>query len=421
MYAANHINTYDGVNWADATAYTATGAGYEFVINPLDPHTYMRSSWNLGVFKVTDDVRIASYTYLNSGVGKYKPHPAFDKYGNMWVVSSYVVGSDTVADRAIVLPKDKVAKKTFTRSDWFRPKGLNLNTGAFQRSRFIVASKNNLKIYSDCDFLQSAVKGHLVCWDNGNEDPTVDNYRFVSVAHFVDQFNRQINWTYLAHFEEDKSGLIWVGHTRGLFVFDPDVVFDNYPRAVRPYIEKSSEGMGYLCDGLSVYDIGVDRENNKWIACDDGLYYVSPDGSEVFNHFTVENSDIPSNTVYSVECDTVNDRVYIFTSDGFAEYVPHGDAATIDFDDVCVYPNPVEPDFTGMIKITKLMEGSFVTVTDSNGNVVAQLGPVMGSAYWDGCDATGERVPTGIYNIYAAQGSQPALGGAPHATVMIIK
>ena len=68
------------------------------------------------------------------------------------------------------------------------------------------------------------------------------------------------------------------------------------------------------------------------------------------------------------------------------------------------FPNPVEPDFTGMIKIANLMENSYVTVTDRDGHVVTQLGPVMGSALWDGSGADGERVPTGIYNIYAAQG-----------------
>jgi flagellar hook assembly protein FlgD len=74
-----------------------------------------------------------------------------------------------------------------------------------------------------------------------------------------------------------------------------------------------------------------------------------------------------------------------------------------------------------MIKIANLMENSYVTVTDRDGHVVTQLGPVMGSALWDGSGADGERVPTGIYNIYAAQGSQPVVTGAPQATVMIIR
>jgi flagellar hook assembly protein FlgD len=45
----------------------------------------------------------------------------------------------------------------------------------------------------------------------------------------------------------------------------------------------------------------------------------------------------------------------------------------------------------------------------------------MGSALWDGSGEDGERVPTGTYNIYAAQGGQPAVTGTPQATVMVIK
>lgn len=418
---ANVINTYDGINWADATAYTAAGAGYEFVFDPTDPHTYVRTSWNKGIFKVTDDVRKFTYTSSNSKIGSFKPHPAFDNYGNLWAVSQYPVA--TITTPCVVLPKEKFASNSVAKADWFQPSAVtSIISGQFQSSRFIVASKNNVKIYSDCDYAPGkAIQGHILCWDNGNEDPTVDTYTLANISSFVDQNNGQIKWEYLRHFEEDKDGMIWVGHTTGIFAFDPAVVFDEVPRAIRPLTVKSSEGKGYLCAGYSVHDIGVDRNNNKWIATDNGLYFVSPDGSELFNHFTTENSDLPSDNVYSVECDTVHDCVYIFTDNGFAEYMPQGDAAALSFDNVYAFPNPVEPDFTGMIKIAGLMENSFVTVTDRNNNVVANFGPVMGSAFWDGSDANGERVPTGIYNIYAAQGAQPAINGTPHATVMIIK
>ncbi len=414
----NYINTYDGVNWANATAYTAKGAGYEFVFNPLDPHTYLRTSWNLGIFKVTDDVKTMTYTQSNSLIGKFKPYPAFDNYGNLWVVSSY----DAAANPCTVLPKDKVASSTVDKTDWFQPSGLlGLNTSSFQRSRFLVSHKNNLKIFSDCDYPSGAVIGHVLCWDNGNEDPTVDNYRFASVINFVDQDNKLVKWDNLTCLEEDRDGLIWIGYDAGLFVVDPDVLFDEIPRVTRPFVNKFSEGKGFLCESYTVYDVGVDRDNNKWIATNNGLYFTSPNANEVFNHFTISNSDIPSDMVYSVECDTVNDRIYIFTDNGFAEYVPHGDAAALNFDNVYAFPNPVEPDFTGMIKIANLMENSYVTVTDRNGTIVAQFGPVMGCALWDGSGADGERVPTGIYNIYAGQGSYPATTGTPQATVMIIK
>ena len=99
--------------------YSAGGAGYEFMFNPLDPHTYVRSSWNKGIFKVTDDERVLTYTTSNSKFGSYKPAPAYDKYGNLWAVTSYPI----IATPAVVLPKDKALLNTVTKNDWFQPTG----------------------------------------------------------------------------------------------------------------------------------------------------------------------------------------------------------------------------------------------------------------------------------------------------------
>ena len=415
---SNVINTYGDEGWKNATAYTAKGGGYAFEFSPLDPTTYVRASWNQGIHKVTNNTRKLIYTSSNSKIASYKPTPAFDNYGNLWVVSSYGNAEAPV----VVLPLAKFNKTSVTKSDWFVPSGmLSLNTGDMQRSRFLVSKKNNFKIFIDGDYPGDPGNAELFCWDNGEVDPKIDTYRLVNLSRFIDQNDRQVDWTYVNHMEQDKDGNIWVGHTKGVFMFDPDVVFDEQPRAVRPFVTKSAEGKGILCEGYSVYDVGVDRDNNKWLASDDGVYYVSPDGSEVYNHFTFENSDLPSNTVYSVECDTVNNRVYVYTDNGFAEYIAEGDAAALDFNDVYAFPNPVEPDFTGLIKIANLMENSYVTVTDRDGNVVTQMGPVMGSALWDGSGPDGERVATGIYNIYAAQGSQPVVTGSPLTTIMIIR
>ena len=415
---SNIINTYDGEQWHNATAYTAAEGAYAFEFSPLDPTTYVRASWKKGIHKVTNNSLKYTYTNSNSKISTYKPTPAFDNYGNLWVVSSYGNSEAPV----VVLPVDKFNKSSVSRSDWFAPSGmLSLNTGDMQRSRFLVSKKNNFKIFIDGDYPGDPGNAELFCWDNGQVDPKINNYRLVNLTRFIDQNDRQVDWTYVNHMEQDKDGNIWVGHTKGVYMFDPDVVFDEQPRAVRPFVTKSAEGKGILCEGYSVYDVGVDRDNNKWLATDDGVYFVSPDGSEVYNHFTSENSDLPSNTVYSVECDTVNERVYAFTDNGFAEYILQGDAAALSFDDVYAFPNPVEPDFTGLIKIANLMENSYVTITDRDGNVVTQMGPVMGSALWDGSGPDGERVATGIYNIYAAQGGQPVVNGSPLTTIMIIR
>lgn len=416
--APHVVNTFDGEQWVAATPYSSSGAAYEFVFDPLNPHTYVRASWESGLHKVTDDELVLVYNKTNSVIGKRKPHPAFDKNGNLWVVCSYNNSACPVA----VLPRSKYNKSTVKETDWFQPSGLLLlNTGLMQRSRFLISKKNNVKIYNDCEYLSTEVNGHFVCWDNGNTDPKVDNYRAVCITNFIDQNNKQIDWTYVMHMEEDNDGMIWVGYTSGVFVFDPDVVFDDYPRATRPYVTKSPEGKGYLCEGIMVNDIGVTRDNKKWLATNNGVYCVSSDGTEVYEHFTAEDSDLPSNLVHSIECDTIHDRVFVFTDNGLAEYVADGETLAINFDDAYVFPNPVEPDFTGMVKIAKLMENSYVTITDREGQVVAQMGPVMGGALWDCCGADGDRVPTGVYNIYVAQGAQPTTTGTPRMTILVIK
>ncbi len=417
--ASNVVNVYDGTTWRNVTNYFPNGSGYQFVFNPADSTTYFRTTWLNGIYRVKNNSVVFNYTNSNSKIGTYKAHPAFDNYGNMWVVSSFGNPSCPVA----VLPKEKVAQNSCTTSDWFQPSGLlSLNTGKMQASRFIISKKNNVKIYCDGDNDSRYPNCQFIhVWDNGNVDPTVDNYRYVMIRGFIDQTSRYVNWTYMYHMEEDLDGLIWVGTSSGLFVFDPETVFDEIPRAITPYVKNLDVGRGYLCEGFTVYDIGVDRNNNKWIATVNGLYFVSPDGTEVYNHFTTANSDIPSDVVYTVECDPENDRVYIFTDNGFAEYVSEGDAAALNFDNVYAFPNPIEPDFTGLIKIVNLMEDSYVTITDRDGNIVKQMGPVMGSALWDGSGADGERVATGIYNIYAGQGGQPSTTGTPQASVMVIK
>ena len=418
--APHVINTFDGTQWESATPYASSGAAYEFVFDPFDPFTYVRASWENGVHKVTNNQLVNQYTMANtdSMVGKYKAHPAFDKNGNLWCVSPY----DTICPWVVVMPRAKYLQST--KKGWFMPSGFaNLKVGSFQRSRFIISKKNNIKIFCECDYTDPSknMQGSIRCFDNGNMDPTVDEYRLVNIYSFVDQNSRKITWPYLLHMEEDNDGLIWVGYMGGLFVFDPDVVFDNAPRAMSPFVSKFEEGSGVLCEGCNVYDVGVTRDNKKWIATNYGVYFVSPDGTEIYNHFTVDNSDIPSNLVYSVECDTIHDRVYIFTDNGFAEYIVNGDAAAVNFDETYAFPNPVEPDFTGMVKIAKLMENSYVTITDRTGQVVAQIGPVMGGALWDCSGPDGNRVTTGVYNVYAAQGGQPATTGKPVTTIMVIR
>ena len=71
-------------------------------------------------------------------------------------------------------------------------------------------------------------------------------------------------------------------------------------------------------------------------------------------------------------------------------------------DNVYAYPNPVKPDYTGLITVTGLTLNADVKIVTSNGTLVAQGRSNGGTFTWDGCDAKGKRVASGIYMVETA-------------------
>ncbi len=52
------------------------------------------------------------------------------------------------------------------------------------------------------------------------------------------------------------------------------------------------------------------------------------------------------------------------------------------------------------------MEGSLVKIADAAGNVFFQGRSEGGMIAWDGCDASGSRVRTGVYYVFASQSGE---------------
>ena len=75
----------------------------------------------------------------------------------------------------------------------------------------------------------------------------------------------------------------------------------------------------------------------------------------------------------------------------------------MDTDNVWVYPNPVTPEYNGMINVTGLSFNSDVKITSSNGTLVAQGRSTGGSFSWDGKDLKGNRVASGVYMVNTAK------------------
>ena len=71
-------------------------------------------------------------------------------------------------------------------------------------------------------------------------------------------------------------------------------------------------------------------------------------------------------------------------------------------DNVWAYPNPVTPDYTGLITITGLSYNADVKIVASNGALIAEGRSNGGTFTWDGNDRNGKRVASGVYMVVTA-------------------
>lgn len=160
----------------------------------------------------------------------------------------------------------------------------------------------------------------------------------------------------------------------------------------------------YLLSNVETRCIAVDGGNRKWIATSSGVFLISDDCNTQIEHFTTDNSPLPSNTVYYVLADPNSNMVYFATEKGLCSY--QSDATTpnekMTKDNVYAYPNPVTPDYTGYITVVGLSYNADVKIVTSNGTLVNQGRSTGGSYRWNGCDLKGKRVASGIYMVEAA-------------------
>ena len=69
---------------------------------------------------------------------------------------------------------------------------------------------------------------------------------------------------------------------------------------------------------------------------------------------------------------------------------------------VYAYPNPVTPDYTGLITITGLSFNADVKILSASGKLIAQGRSNGGTFTWNGCDKDGNRVGSGVYMVATA-------------------
>ena len=179
-----------------------------------------------------------------------------------------------------------------------------------------------------------------------------------------------------------------------------------------------------MLDNEQINAIAVDGANRLWVGtATSGVFLLAPVGDisdvtytvETVAHFTTQNSLMPSNEVLSIAIQETTGEVFIGTGQGLVSYMSDATEPEENFSNIYAYPNPVRPEYQGVITIRGLMDNTEIRIVDASGNLVQIIQGTGGSAVWDGKNTQGQRVASGVYTALCNTKS-----GKGHGTVKIL-
>ncbi len=321
----------------------------------------------------------------------------FDKYGNLWGLNSQV-------------PKPLFVK---TFENYWYSFSLNLPIEGLYFDEILVDDINQKWGI----IAKGSVRGLFVYDDNYTlENEYDDQFKLIS----TDVGQGALPSNNVNCITKDRNGKIWVGTYEGVCVFNnPSFVFSGYNFDAQQILITEGDYGQYLLSTEHVKCIAVDGGNRKWIGTlGAGLYLLSADGTEEIQHFTSENSPLPSNNIIDVAINSKNGEVFIGTDKGLMSYTSDATNGKNSQNNLKIFPNPVRQTYNSLITIDKLYTDANIKITDMNFNLIYEGFANGGRATWNGRDIDGNKVPTGVYMVFTSDemGSEKISG-----KILIIK
>jgi ligand-binding sensor domain-containing protein len=196
----------------------------------------------------------------------------------------------------------------------------------------------------------------------------------------------------------DRKGQVWVGTDRGVVYFTQpaNALGAVAVNGIRPIFENRA-----LLRDEKITALRSDGGNRKWIGTVNGLWLFSENGERLIHHFTTANSPLLSNHIVTIDLDEKSGEVFIGTKAGIISYRGTGTTGSALHQGVKIFPNPVRPEFQGLVGITGLANGALVKITDVSGKLVYE-GKAEGSTFaWNVADLQGRRVASGMYFVWS--------------------
>ena len=383
-------------------------ANFKIEEDPSDPSTYYLGSWYEGMYKIKDGKMEQKLDWRNMPVDSSYAYAAlniaFDQQKNLW---TYIKTAET--SRLLMLPAEKVHAKNIQKTDWNRIYIPDFD-GADTYNPGIVPLRNPK--YKNIVILSQGWGNDYIVFYNTNGTATTTDDRYRMTNKFVDQDSKTFGPMRTTAIVEDLNGSVWVGTSDGVFaIHNAQAMLTDNGTVERIKVPRNDGTMlaDYLLANQTVTAIAVDGANRKWIGTSaSGLFLTSPDGRQILEHFTSENSILSSDIIYDIVCENGSNHVYVATPTGLLCYNSSSAPAEDNLSDVYAFPNPVKPDYTGWITIKGLMDDTLIKIADASGNVLYHTRSEGGMVIWDGCNESGERVRTGVYYVFASTGGDGA-------------
>ena len=198
----------------------------------------------------------------------------------------------------------------------------------------------------------------------------------------------------------DRNGFIWIGTDQGIGIIQcTNNIFNSSGcEAILPVVKQDNFN-GLLFGEESVNDIAIDGANRKWVATNNGVWLVSPDGQNILYHFNESNSYLLGDRVFQVVVQEKTGEVFFFTENGICSFVSTATEPVVEKPRPIVFPNPVPSGYGGVIAIRGLNENAWVRITELDGKLVFQTRSLGGQAIWNGRTYKGEKVSSGVYLV----------------------
>ena len=248
--------------------------------------------------------------------------------------------------------------------------------------------------------------------NNNWQDPSVfcydmENDVIKKYYQIVNQDDIKYNLIHIYCITEDREGNIWIGTDIGPFMIQKSEIGQNKVTFHQIKVPRNdgTNYADYLLSGVNISSIAIDGGNRKWFGTNGaGVFLISADNIVQEENFTTENSKLMYNSISSISINNQTGEVFFLSDNCLCSYQSNAVEPNQEMtkDNVSAYPNPVTPDYTGLVTITGLTYDADVKITTSNGVIVAEGRSNGGMFNWDCCDKKGKRVASGVYMVITA-------------------